>query len=207
MVLVASNPSVKGCNQTTLWIVGVSGFGEKNMRAETRCIELELEVEKKKTEYEALEAKFKALEAEKIATQEKLEALKRENDELKERIACGKGETKEDCVRVKSEERVVDLTKDDWEEDKLTQLMIENRVLECEKKKAERDVEAWENKFKELQLWILHSQKSLVSGGDEWPLVDKTMGDKKKDDDFADIGTICPSPGKGVVDLKAAGIK
>ncbi|PON96876.1 hypothetical protein TorRG33x02_072550 [Trema orientale] len=173
------------------------------MRTEARCMELELEVERRKTEYQLLEAKFRALEAEKLATQEKLGALKRENDELKERLGCG-NETKEDCGRPKTMEKVVDLTEDDWDDqDRVSQLMIENSVLECEKKKAERDVKAWENKFKELEFWILHSQKNLVSRGE--PLALKTMEDKNKVVYLVDIDSVCHSPGKRVGDPKAAG--
>lgn len=176
------------------------------MGSEARCMELELGLQKKTSEYEALEAKFRALEAEKLATQEKLEVLKRENDQLKERIKC---ETKEDGGRANRVESIIDLTEDDWEEDRVSQLMIENSVLECEKRKAERDVKAWENKFKELEPLILHSQKSLVSRGDELPTAGKTMGHMKKAVDLVDIGSVCHSPGQGVGlgDLKATGKK
>ncbi|XP_062120240.1 uncharacterized protein LOC133834590 [Humulus lupulus] len=172
--------------------------------AEIRCVELELEVQQKANEYEALKAKFRALEAEKLATEEKLEALKREFDEMKDRNCCRKDETKEVCGRTKRIERIVDLTKDDWEEeeDKVALLMIENRVLELEKKKAERDVKAWEKKFEELQEWILHSQKPLLSGG---PVVEKTRGSKNKAMDLADVDSLCRSPGIGVDDPKTAG--
>ncbi|KAF4380464.1 hypothetical protein F8388_024757 [Cannabis sativa] len=187
---------------------GCSCFGAKNMgtKAEIRCVELELEVKQKINEYEALEAKFRALEAEKVATQEKLEALKREFDVMKEHNCCGKGETKEVCGRAKRIEKIVDLTNDDWEEeeeDKMALLMIENRVLECEKKKAERDVKAWEKKFEELQAWILHSQKPLLSGG---PMVEKTTGSKNEATDLAVVSSLCRrSPGIGIDHPKTAG--
>ena len=161
-----------------------------------------------KTKYEVLEAKLRAVEAEKLATEEQLQALKRENNELKERIHGGKDrKNKEGCGGAKTVEGVVDLTNDDLFEDRVTQLMIENRVLEVEKQKAERDVKAWEDKFKELESWVLHLQKSSVSTGDQWPLAGKSMGRKEKVVDLVDVGLICHSPGKGVGDLKAAGIK
>lgn len=159
-----------------------------------------------KTKYEVLEAKLRAAEAERLATEEQLQALKRENSELKERIHGGKDrKNKEGCGGAKTIEGVVDLTNDDLFEDRVTRLMIENRVLEAEKQKAERDVKAWEDKFKELESWVLHLQKSSVSTGDQWPLAGKSMGRKEEVVDLVVVGSICHSSGKGIGDLKAAG--
>lgn len=111
-------------------------------------MDLKMEIQKN-AEYEALEAKFRTLEAEKLVTEKQLEAFKRENAELKERIQCFGGANK-------AMTRVVDLTTDDddLDEDWVAQLIIENKLLACEKKKAERDVKAWESKFMALKLWV-----------------------------------------------------
>lgn len=96
-----------------------------------RCRELEVEIEKKKSEYKTLEAKFKKLE-------EKVKTLKRRKDG--KRKLSG----------------IVDLTGDDdeeeEEEERVIELMIENSVLECEKKKAESEVEFLKQKLREMEI-------------------------------------------------------
>ena len=84
---------------------------------------MEAELAKKKSEHEALKVRFRALEVEKVAIEDELKAFKREK-----------------------EEGIVDLTtedtdKEEEEEETVAQLMIENSVLECEKRKAENEIE------------------------------------------------------------------
>ncbi|KAF3432874.1 hypothetical protein FNV43_RR23976 [Rhamnella rubrinervis] len=146
---------------------------ESSMKSEASCVELELEIQKRNSDYEALEAKFRALEAEKLDVEEKLKALKRENDQLKSRIGDVKDE-KEGCRRDKDMEKIVDLTEDSLDEDKVTELMIENKVLECEKEKAESEVNVWKEKFKDLELWVSHLDESSTSKGAEWLLAGRT---------------------------------
>ncbi|KAH7538161.1 uncharacterized protein LOC107414615 [Ziziphus jujuba] len=146
---------------------------ETSIKGEMTSMELELEIQKRKSEYESLEAKFRELEFQKLNIEEKLKALKRENDELQGQVNCGKDE-KGDCTREKGMENVVDLTEDDnLDEDKVFQLMIENNVLECEKKKAEREVKFWQEKFKELELRISHLNDRSISKGNEQPLAER----------------------------------
>ena len=57
---------------------------ERSKKAEARCVELELDIQKKKSEYEVLEDKFRSLEVDKLAIEEELKVLKRKNDETKE---------------------------------------------------------------------------------------------------------------------------
>ncbi|XP_024022337.1 uncharacterized protein LOC21394715 [Morus notabilis] len=169
------------------------------------CVVSELDIEKKETEYEALEAKLRAVEAEKLAIEEQLEALKREIDELKERIHSGKDGFKTDFGGAKRIERVVDLTGDGLDEDRTTELMLVNTVLEIEKQRAERDAKAWENKFKELRLQMLDMQKNFVSGGEQWLLAGMSDGSKEKFVDLVDFVPILRSPDKWIGDLKPAG--
>ncbi|XP_009357330.2 uncharacterized protein LOC103948061 [Pyrus x bretschneideri] len=136
---------------------GLDGCGDSELenrskRAEERCVELELEIVKRDCEYAALEAEFRALEREKIAIEEEIKALRRESggDEKKKNRGGEKGEG------------IGDLTEENGEEDKVCQLMVEIKALECEKKKAESEFEAWKQKFKELE--------SLVLKGGELPL-------------------------------------
>lgn len=93
---------------------------------ETRCVELESVIGNKTSENEALEAKFKSLEAEKASIVEKLKALQEEID---------------------NKRKVVDLTKETEEEGTVTQLMIENHVLQCEKRIAETEIQGLKQKL------------------------------------------------------------
>ncbi|KAK4839433.1 hypothetical protein QYF36_021901 [Acer negundo] len=96
-----------------------------------RCSEMEAEIAKKKSEHEALEVRFRALEVEKAVIEDELKAFKREK-----------------------EEGIVDLTTEDAdkeEEETVAQLMIENSVLDCEKRKAENEVEFLKRKLKDLE--------------------------------------------------------
>ncbi|XP_055828895.1 uncharacterized protein LOC129896929 [Solanum dulcamara] len=89
----------------------------------------------------------KGIEQERNEFKGQFEVLKRRNQELEEQIHRieNKGSTEEK------------------DEDKVLQLMIENSVLECEKKKAESDVEYWKSKCNELQLTVAKLEKKLVS--------------------------------------------
>ncbi|RXI09623.1 hypothetical protein DVH24_025094 [Malus domestica] len=115
---------------------------------------------KRESEYEALEAKFRALEREKIAVEEEIKALKRESGGDEKKKICG-GE---------NGEGIGDLSEENGEEDEVFQLLVEIMVLECEKKKAESDVEAWKQKFKDLELMMLKLDKNSVLKGGELPL-------------------------------------
>lgn len=152
---------------------GTSEFDNRSKRAEERCVELESEIVRRKSEYEALEAKFRALEVEKLAMEEVIKALKRESDGIKEQDNSGGDEKKKNLGGEKGTEQIVDLTGDKWEEDKVFQLMIENKVLECEKKQAENEVEAWKEKFRELELGILKLDNNLVLKGGKVPLAER----------------------------------
>lgn len=137
------------------------------MEGEARCEELESELQKRNSAYEVLEAKFRALEAEKLDVEEKLKTLRRENGLLKERISGGSDE-KGGCGRDKGSEKIVDLTEDNLGEDsKVVDLMIENKVLEFEKQKAESEVKLWKDKFKDLELCVLHLDDSSTTKGGE----------------------------------------
>lgn len=135
-------------------------MGEKN-NTRDRVIVLELEIEKKKNDYELLQTKFRALEAEKFAIEDELRALKRRN-ELKDLSSHTEGGNKDDCGDGQRMKGIIDLTEVEDEEEKLVQLMIENSVLDLEKRRAEREVEVWKKKYEELETWALQLQKSLA---------------------------------------------
>lgn len=118
----------------------------------SRCSELELEIAQRKSDFEALDAMFKELEAAKNAVESQLMAFRTGNAQVHQ------GSKKVNAV--------VDLTTGEEEEDKVAQIMIENRVLECEKKKAENEVEFWKEKFKQLELRVLQlDDTSFLKGG------------------------------------------
>lgn len=116
---------------------------ERSEKAEARCAELELELQKKKEVCEALEVKLNALEEEKIASDKKLKLLSMSGEGLQ-----GKQVSRE---REKEKKTVVDLEDESEGEDKVVQLMIEIHVLECEKKKAESEVQVWKERFNKLE--------------------------------------------------------
>ncbi|KAK7385033.1 hypothetical protein VNO78_30740 [Psophocarpus tetragonolobus] len=136
------NPNVVGDS-----IISVSQCGrcneleERCKKAKVRCSELESELQKKKEHCEELEAKVMALEGERSEFEDKLKVLS-EGLERKKEVSGGKrGEVK----------AIVDLTKDN----EAVQLMIENKVLQYEKIRAESEVEVWQDKYQKLELLAL----------------------------------------------------
>ncbi|KAI3757699.1 hypothetical protein L6452_05242 [Arctium lappa] len=94
-----------------------------------------------------LEEKSKNDEMRCLMLEIEVEELKKKNKELEEEIAriqkvVSDGE--------KGKEMVVDLTDEENEGDKFVQLLIENKVLECEKTSAEIEIRSWKEKVKEL---------------------------------------------------------
>lgn len=201
---------------------GSSELENKRKRAEERCGELELEIVRKRNEYEALEAKFRALEVEKLAMEEEIKALKRRSDEIKEQVNSGESEEKKFCGAENGTEIIVDLNEDNLEEDKVFQLMLENEVLECEKKNAESEVEAWKQKFKELESWVLKlkptgdslaasrrtqpNERNKVEDGLNVGVGMEYLRDKDRVVDLVDVSSKYQSPGKGIFHFPAAGI-
>ncbi|KAJ6294938.1 hypothetical protein OIU76_022926 [Salix suchowensis] len=110
---------------------------------EKRIVELEWEIQKKSIEYHELEAKFKEL------------------GERKNGLANEVNDSRANIDEVKEVDGVVDLTAEE-EEDKMMQLMIENKVLEFEKQNAAREVEVWKEKYKELELYALKLNGCVV---------------------------------------------
>ena len=135
---------------------------------EKRIVELEWEIQKKSIEYHELEAKLKELGEGKNGLANEVNGL---------RVKIGE---------VKEVDGVVDLTAEE-EEDKMVQLMIENKVLEYEKKSAAREVEVWKEKYKELELYALKLNGGVVLKGG------------KRGEDGADA--TCNTPGKGFYTL------
>ncbi|GLT53376.1 hypothetical protein SLA2020_266500 [Shorea laevis] len=174
------------------------------------------------SEYEALQTKFRAFEVDKLAIEDELKALKRENDELKKLVSGVEGDRKVSSGSERDRDRIFDLTEENWEEDNLIQLLIEIKVLECEKKRAESEVEVWKEKFKELESLVLVLNENSILRCVEWPLIGGTRTGfglqnvthevrVKKEaveaiETLVKVGsTICHSPGKGIGDLQAAG--
>ncbi|XWS50406.1 hypothetical protein CRYUN_Cryun12cG0084900 [Craigia yunnanensis] len=208
---------------------------ERSKKAEAMCMELELEVRKRKSEYEALETKFRILEVAKLALEEEIKVLKSRNNEVDDLISRSDNEEVVGFGGKEVMEGVVDLTEENDEEDKVFHLMTENRVLECEKLKAENEAEVWKQKFKELESLTSQLQKSLVLKSAEQPFDRKTSdangcivacGNKEavkskdgsqvgttlnntpavdKAVSFMDSGSTLVSPGKGTGNLQLAG--
>ncbi|KAF2315509.1 hypothetical protein GH714_039966 [Hevea brasiliensis] len=193
-----------------------SELEERNKKVEERIVELELELEKRKNEFEVLEAKFKVLDAQKCAVEDELMAFRTRNNEAGEsRIsfddenkASHRGENKGDVV--------VDLTGEEGEEDIVEQLVLENHVLECEKKNAESEVEIWREKFKALELWVSQVDGSAVLSGGKRLSNDVLKGENRPDvsisvdqlqinENMVDVGPTCGTLLKITDELPAAG--
>lgn len=139
---------------------GSAELRERVQLMEKRCMGLECEIQKVNGDCKALEARNRALEIEKQEIETELLDTRRKNGELMERIAqlenwkinCSGRNTELDALKF------VDLT----EEDTVFQLMIENKALECEKQKAERDAEIWKAKLEELVLWVSQRDEKVL---------------------------------------------
>uniref|UniRef100_A0A6N2MGR1 Uncharacterized protein n=1 Tax=Salix viminalis TaxID=40686 RepID=A0A6N2MGR1_SALVM len=85
----------------------------------------------------------------------------KELGERKNGLANEVNDSNANIDEVKEVDGVVDLTAEE-EEDKMMQLMIENKVLEFEKKNAAREVEVWKEKYKEMELYALKLNGGVV---------------------------------------------
>lgn len=168
---------------------------ERNKKWEEKFTDLELEMVVKKSEYELLDNKFKSLEVEKIALEDEVKALKVKNTKLEERIARVENGSRTGSAREPAEEGVVDLTLDD-ENDKMVQLVIENKVLECEKKRAEEEVRVWKEKIRELESRVICLEKVKEVRLDNVPT-------KKKSVDIGGTFSAYPSEGIGHLQTEA----
>lgn len=95
--------------------------------------------------------------------------------------------------------------------------MLENHVLECEKKNAESEVEIWKKKFQELDLCVsqvygstvLSSRKRLsneVAKGENRTDVRIRMDQLQINENLVDVGPSCGTLGKIIDDFPAAGM-
>ncbi|TMW94730.1 hypothetical protein EJD97_009881 [Solanum chilense] len=126
-------------------VIGVSG----NTKNCDNCVNLEEKMMAIECNCSDLR---QGIEQERNELEGKFEVLKRRNHELEEQI------------------RRIESNGSNEEEDRVLQLMIENSVLECEKKKAESDAEYWKSKCNELQLTVAELGKKLdAKAGDTAP--------------------------------------
>lgn len=174
------------------------GLEERSKTDGERRILLELEIDRRRSEFESLENKFHEVEVEKVGMQDEVKDLKRRNVELEERIN-----------QVEKENGAFS--------EEVTELKIENKVLECEKESAEREAEVWKSKCKELELRVLELEKEnlvLRNGQSQLagkPDVQTTKASKLEDEIFSehldteDRMVDCSSV-EGIGDLHAAGM-
>lgn len=180
-----------------------SEMRERRGSVENRCMELEMELQNKLREYEALAAKFPLSEIQKVATGDELDISKRRMRELEEQT---KREGKIQGTPDLSEN--IEETNNSNDEEKVMMLMIENKVLELEKMRAEIEVRVWKNKFGELESRVLLLEKENLSLRD---MVSLESVKKMTDNDanvHASLGasSTCYSPVKGTETFKAEGI-
>ncbi|PIN27128.1 hypothetical protein CDL12_00100 [Handroanthus impetiginosus] len=78
-------------------------------------------------------------------------------------------------LKQRNEELEKSTENDEEEDDRITQLMIENNVLECEKKKAESEIGDWKVKYRELEMKVIELEKrfaGLMKSGLDLPEMD-----------------------------------
>ncbi|KAL3630676.1 hypothetical protein CASFOL_023660 [Castilleja foliolosa] len=103
----------------------------KIKQADEKSVRLELDIGEKNSSIESLKHKLGLTEQKNLRLENEVRVLKQRNEELEKSI------------------------QNPEEDDKLTLLMVENKVLECEKKKAESEIDAWKVKCKELEMEVL----------------------------------------------------
>lgn len=108
------------------------------MECKKKCADLELEMKLKNDEFHCLEHKFKDVLVENLAIKEEVGVFKKKYDELEKRVVVNGN---------------VNVGKEDVEE-KVLKLMVENKALMCEKRKAESEVEVWKAKYEALELRV-----------------------------------------------------
>lgn len=116
----------------------------KNM---ARGTDLAKELENYRKKCLELEEKSKKDEMRCLVLEIEVEELKKKNKELEGEITRIQ---KVVSTGEKGKEMIVDLTDEENEGDKFVQLLIENKVLECEKTSAEMEIRSWKEKVKEL---------------------------------------------------------
>lgn len=117
--------------------IGCLELRDKIEKANDKCAYMELDIVKKNSVIEWLEGKLGFMELKKLGIEDEVTVLKQRNEELEKSIRNG---------------------------DKFTQLMIENKVLESEKNKAESEIEVWKVKCKGLEIQVLELEKRLSAG-------------------------------------------
>ncbi|GAA0183028.1 hypothetical protein LIER_42329 [Lithospermum erythrorhizon] len=127
---------------------------------------LQLEFQKKSVDIELLEVKLFELEFEKVKVEDQCRLLRERNEELEEELKKIGNDKIVGSNGEKEKGHIVDLFGD--EEDEVLQLMIENKVLECEKRKAESEVEEWKVKFMKLQSRVDELKKAFASEGQKY---------------------------------------
>ncbi|GFP81076.1 hypothetical protein PHJA_000250900 [Phtheirospermum japonicum] len=105
---------------------------DKITKADEKCVRVELDIGEKNSAIELLERKLDFSELKNLKLENEVRALKQRNKELEKSIRNPKDE-----------------------DGNLTLLMVENKVLECDKKKAETEINAWKVKCKELEMRML----------------------------------------------------
>ncbi|XP_042505316.1 uncharacterized protein LOC122081950 isoform X2 [Macadamia integrifolia] len=148
----------------------------------TRCRELEetrrnvdernralsIELERVKKERISLGEKLGGLEFDKYAIEDELKKYKRLYDQLKEKFICLQEDYKIVCERGKTtRERNSTLSEElkkmeDDTREKYVQLKVENRNLECGKKRAENEIETWKNMLVESESRVLNLEEDTL---------------------------------------------
>ncbi|XP_021840171.2 uncharacterized protein [Spinacia oleracea] len=158
---------------------------------EEKQLALELETRNKVMNLEAVKGEIRVLGTEKLRIEEEIKGLteKRLALDLETRNKVMNLEAIKGEIRVlggeklRIEEEIKGLTEkkttlvrenvggesllDEWEVSRVDQLMVENKVLECEKNFALKEVEVWKRKCKELEARMFELEGRLKCEGED----------------------------------------
>ncbi|KAM0014302.1 hypothetical protein Hdeb2414_s0036g00730421 [Helianthus debilis subsp. tardiflorus] len=128
-----------------------------------------------------IEEKSKKDEVRRVMLETEVENLKKKNEELEGKIAA-----------VQNPNYV------EKESDRLIEVMIENKVLECEKRKAETEVCFWKEKVKELEAKMKDMNDKVEKDVD----VRKRLSSEEDGCTNKKLGPFTLSPLHGVIDIR-----
>lgn len=166
----------------------LKSFRIKSIEQEQRCREveekrlaLELEIRNKDMDLEVVKGKIRVLDDEKLKIEEEIKGLKTKKAAL-----------------VGAE--LVDKFLLDEEVSRVDQLMVESKVLKCEKNVAAKDVEVWKRKCKELESRVIELEGRLKCRSKEDVPIGIKGGNSANADDVCASRDICsPSRLPGAV--------
>lgn len=147
-----------------------SKWKELEGRGEKLLVEIQMGV----VDIESVAHKFISIPMERIGIENEVKVLEQSNSELEKKIT--------DLGKQKGAKCVADLAED--EEDRVSQLMIENSVLECEKRTAENVADDLKVKCQRREMENLVSRENILISDKNFGARCKGIGDSQEAGNF-----------------------